>query len=310
MLSFKDLTEENKESVTKGLSAGLCDPEARELMEDVASSFYELIDENGDTGVAFCVEYGCFLARIFDMGRYIFVYPIPITEGADVFSAVDGVCEYAVRQEVPLVFSDVPREEVLTVVSLIRHANIDSEDVEGESFRIEAKSECSLLSEIPEYDGGEITLGPEGEEDAEKIAQLACNDEVNRYWGFDYRDDIPEGCVLNSYFFDESRAEFERGVSMTLAVRYNGEFVGECVLYAFDYKGGAEIAVRIFPEHWGKKIGTRALRAGIELAKRIGLIRLYTVIDERNTRSKAMVKGEFDVTRVEGGLVYYERDLY
>lgn len=306
MLSFKELTKENTGAVLDELSGK---PEWRDALEEIVSSFSEYIDENGDTGVAVCVSCGCLLSRIFDMGRYLFIYPIELERCADTEAAIDEVREYAVREEVPLVLCDVPREKIGELLLMIRHANIDCEDEAGESFRVEAKSECSLLSCFPEYEMGDISLVSERDEDAESIAALVKDDEVNEYWGYDFREDIPSERVPDSYFLETARAEFARGVAMTLAIRYKGEFVGECVYYAFDYKGGCEIALRIKRDTWGNKIGSRALRGAIEIAERIGLLNLYTVIDERNTRSIGMVKGEFELTRCEGGRCYFRREI-
>lgn len=306
MISFTELNRENTDEVINGLRKALGDAL---YLSELVGSFLDYVDENGDTGVALCASHGCVIARIFDMGRYVFVYPIDLIEDADAQQALECVREYAVREEIPLRIVDVPKEELCEIVGCFRHMNIDAEDVEGELYRLEVKSECSLLSEIPELEDGDIALAAECEADIPKIASLAKDSDVNEYWGYDYREDLTSESVSDSYFFDAARAEFMRGVAMTLAVRYKGEFVGECVFYAFDYLGGCEIAVRVMKEFWGKKIGSRALSLAIELARKIGLSRLYTVIDVKNLRSQNMVRGEFMLVRESDGRLYYQREL-
>ncbi len=306
MLSFTELTKENIDSLVERLKKELGDSP---YVAEIVDSFTDYIDDTGDTGVGVCASHGCFIARIFDMGRYVFVYPVEVTECALAEKAADCVREYAVREEVPLVFVDVPREEIAILAALLRHMNVDAEDTDAEAYRIEARSECSLLSEIPEYKDSDIELSRERESDIEKIAALARDAEVNEYWGYDFREDVSSD-VCDYYFFNEAEEEFKRGVAMTLAVRYRGEFVGECVYYAFDYKGGCEIAIRIMKDFWGKKIGSRTLSLAISLAKSIGLLNLYTVIDKRNLRSIGMVEGEFELVKREGGRLYYKREIY
>ena len=37
-------------------------------------------------------------------------------------------------------------------------------------------------------------------------------------------------------------------MAMNFAIRKDGKFLGEVIIYNFDFKGGAEIGVRILPE--------------------------------------------------------------
>ena len=47
-------------------------------------------------------------------------------------------------------------------------------------------------------------------------------------------------------------------MAMNFAIRQGGKFVGEAILYNFDFRGGAEIGVRILPEADGQGIGRYA----------------------------------------------------
>ena len=86
------------------------------------------------------------------------------------------------------------------------------------------------------------------------------------------------------------RAEIERGVSLTFAVRLCGELCGEAVLYAFDGRGGAEFATRLLPEWQGLGLGTESVRAICAAAAEIGLIRLSTKVMKENIASIGMLK--------------------
>lgn len=47
-------------------------------------------------------------------------------------------------------------------------------------------------------------------------------------------------------------------MAMNFAIRKDGKFWGEVILYNFDFRGGAEIGVRILPEADGQKLGRYA----------------------------------------------------
>ena len=98
--------------------------------------------------------------------------------------------------------------------------------------------------------------------------------------------------------------EFNTGTALTLAVRQDGVFVGECIIYGFMGNGRAEIAVRVLPEHRGRGIGTSSLRMGVTMAEKIGLTSLYASVFCENIHSvrmteQVMEKISDDGTRAE-----------
>lgn len=304
MIKFTVLTEENERQLIEKLRRET-GADAAEI-SDILDSLLDMTVDESDIEVGLCSALGCVLVRVFDMGRYMFPYPIAVVDGADEQGAVELIREYAVKEEIGLTFTDVPRECVGYLATGLRHTVIDAENG-GESFRVAAESECSLLDVIPEISVGELSLTALLPSDAEHSAALNRDAEINRYWGYDFREDNPS--ATDEYFIEMAEREFGAGVAMTLAVRLEGEYIGEAVLYGFDLKGGAEVGIRLLREYHGRGLGKATLEALVELAREVGLIRLMATIDRRNTVSTGLFSSCFDEIGEGDGVIHYEYDL-
>jgi RimJ/RimL family protein N-acetyltransferase len=283
MISFKALNEKNKEKTLEYISAGLPSL-AIESIRDIVDSFDTGI---GDVEFSVCCSRGCLLVRIFDMGRYLFLFPYEVCEGAELAIALSDIAEYAMREEIPLTFSDVP-SEYLSLLSGFRHMNIDAEGADGDTYRVQIKTECQLIDEIPEIVGSRVTLNAVLPEDVAAYARLCKDENVNKYWGYDYKNDIPD--PDDGYFFQNAMHEFAAGIALCAAIRYKGVFAGEATLYAFDGRGGAEFAIRLLPQYWGRGLGGEAVECVMELAKKIGITVLRSKILKENKPSVAMLR--------------------
>lgn len=286
MLSFKIVNEENREELLDALTIGMPDADG-EYMSEIIDSLLE----DGECEYALSSSHGCLLVRIFDE-KYIFLYPVSVCEDADESLAAYAIREYAVKEEIPLIYTDVPGEELGNLIPLFRHANIDAIDNDGEAFTVKIMSEASLFDEIPSLSYEGVCLNAITEEDDHSYAELCKDNDTNAFWGYDYSADVenPE----DSYFRETAEGEFARGVAISFAVRVNGRFAGEAALYAFDLIGGCECAVRILPEFRGSGVATRALLALRSFAERAGLTDLYATVDERNEASKKLCEKCFE----------------
>ncbi len=284
MLSFKVINKENIDEMLKFHSARAKGKEEKETVREIIKGF--VLSETEDIEYAFNVSFSCLLVRICDMGRYAFPFPFELSENADFEKAISAVEEYAMREEIPLVFSDVP-PEMLSFFAGFRHMNIDAEDGAELTYRVRIKTECELLWEIPELTCGRITLSALSDADTADFARLSRDTDSLKYWGYDYRADVGDN-VADTYFIETAREEFARGLSISLAVRADGKFVGETLLYGFCGHGSAELAIRILPELRGFGFGSEALSASIEYAEKIGLTALYARIFKENIPSLKM----------------------
>ena len=296
MISFTVLNNENIDKIVAEITSG-CD-----CSEDLARELLDSFDNDDGIEYAISVCHGCVLVRVFDMGRYIFIFPITMGLGNEE-PALEQMCDYAVKEEIPFVLSDVPKEELEWVVATFRHMNIDAMD-EGYTFRLEARSECSLLDEEPELHTDTVSLTPLCEEDIPLMARLNRDGEVNKYWGYDYREDY--GDVDDAFFLRTAREEFARGTALTLAIREGEEYIGEVIYHAFNLRGSAEIGLRLLPEYQGRGLGSETIDAIITLGRRIGLMSLSATVDKNNKRSRRLMSRRFRKVRVEGTRAHYE----
>ena len=259
-MTFKIINESNASE----LAAAIAD-ELRAEREEIAELFCSF-NFDSDAEFAVCAAGGCVLVRVQDFGRYSFLFPFEFSAAASLSEAVDCIAEYSMREEIPLVFFDVPRDAVSLFLSLgFKHLNIDARDADGESFRVEIKSECELLDEIPTVSDDILSLTGLREEDIPEYARISREPTALRYWGYDYREDAPN--ADDGYFYSVARRDFLMGASMSLAVRMDGALIGEVQIYAFDRKGGAEFAVRLLPEYRGRGLGKRTLDLVFELVR-------------------------------------------
>lgn len=101
--------------------------------------------------------------------------------------------------------------------------------------------------------------------DTSIYAKLYLDDELNKYWGYDYREDCAN--PNERWFYDFQQKLKEKKEEYSLAIRLGGEMIGELVLHGFDFFGGVEIGFRLFREYQGKGYAIESLTALIEYVK-------------------------------------------
>ncbi len=278
MLKFTEFNEENIEGVARMLFGS--DDYALEVLNS-----FDFSDE--DVYYAAAYSHGCILIRIFDFGRYMFLYPIDMTEDSDSHAAVAEIAEYAMREEIGLCFADVPNECVSYFLELgFLHLEIDAEG--EESCRVRIKTECELAPANLMIEHENVSLTEFFSSDTQKYAELCRDEAVNEFWGYDYKLDVPD--ANDNYFFENIKEGRIYGTSMSLAIRAGGKFVGEVQLFAFDGRGACEFAVRIARECQGRGYGKLAIEALIKLAEKIGIRKLSCDVLNENIKSQALMK--------------------
>lgn len=115
------------------------------------------------------------------------------------------------------------------------------------------------LSVYPEIPTPRLVLRAIADEDAEEFARLAADDVLNRYWGYDWRENAREENPPASWFLEDVRKDFKQKNELPLGVYFEGKLVGEVVLHNFGYQAEAEIGMRILPEWQGKGFAREAL---------------------------------------------------
>lgn len=286
MISFKilgdkcALTEFLEESRSAFSSEGIFSE-----MEELLSGYMEMDDDGEKAEIAVTISHGCLLVRIFTYD-YAFLCPVPIGDDASITDAADEVRKYAIKEELPATFIDVYADDVSEVSEPFRFIDARAMDESEEVFVVSALTEIDMVDGVPTVEGEKIILDEITEADAGDYARLCRHSEVNKLYGNDYKDDY--GNITDLAFLERMEAERDMGLSMTFAIRYEGDFAGEAVIFGFDYVGGARVAIRLLPEFWGKGLGSEALQMLLEVSKEIGLKTVTTAVKKENTPSIRM----------------------
>ena len=218
-----------------------------EFSSDAAEIIFGLYEFVADaSAIAFSYLDEVLYARIYDGERYLFPLPFMLTDTADAEAALINLADYSVREMVPLIITDVPRDELDFIMSVFGHIDAAAYEEDDDTFFIKVNNECDMLSDVPEIELDGIKLDAITDSDKDVYAGLCRDRDLNRYWGYDVDADNPDG--ETDFYLTVARREFDEGIAVTLAIRESGDFVGEATVYGFDYRGGAQIAVRVLPE--------------------------------------------------------------
>lgn len=300
MLSFTPISEDFDR---KAFLADLADELSADA-EELLDSALDMMDDESEIAVA--VHCRHFLLRLFDGDGYWFLYPVPLSDGADTCDVLTDLAAYAMEQMVELRFFDVPEEELDVLREIFPH--VDGAFMGDGVFNVEIRNELSLLEDFPEITDGDLSLALITESFADEYFKLMSDPDVNLYYGYDYRSDLPEGGAED--LIRVALAEADASTALTYAVKMDGAFIGDAVLFYPDFRGGAEIAIRLFPSFQGKGIGSRTLKLLVRLASLMGFSKLYARVDGRNLRSLALMDKLFErVGTQECGVVRFSKDL-
>ena len=306
MISFDIVTDDRFTEIAQGLSRsashdlGIEEETVYAFVEGLLADFTETVDPEEEVAVCYYGE--CLLFRIYSEG-YFFPCPLGLHGDADIGEALIALSDYTRRELIPLSLTDVPRELLDTLTDLFPHVDAAAYEDDEDSFFVRVCTECDMLETVPTLTEGELTLDALRPEDGEDYCRLSTDPEVNRYWGYDYSEDRPEADA--DYFLDVAEVEFNTGIALSFAVRQAGVFVGEAVIFDFDHRGSAMIAVRLLPERHGRGIGTATVRLLMRAAESIGLTLLRAEVMEKNVASIRMTERLMDRTGVTDGRVQF-----
>lgn len=304
-MKFTVLTEENKAALTEEIAVAASAPQ--ELCEELVASLTESADE--DSELALTVAFGCGCVRIFEYGEYIFLFPIDLTDAADVPQALDEIVRYCVAEDVPVKIADIPKEALSVLFDLgYRHIDIDATNPEGECFCAVIKSECALTSRALEISDGTLTLAELTLKDEAEYARLSREETGLEFWGYDYRIDRPD--AHDGFFIATAIEERAVGVSLTLGARLEGELIGEVVFHAYDRKGGADFAFRLLPEYRGRGLGARLYDLAVRAARAHGLVRLFGRVMKKNVACLSLIEKRMELTEDNGVVANFALELY
>ncbi|MBE5734449.1 MAG: GNAT family N-acetyltransferase [Clostridiales bacterium] len=97
-----------------------------------------------------------------------------------------------------------------------------------------------------------LTITQIFESDKEDYCRLYLDDQLNKLWGYDYKEDLNGEEPTPDYFFAFQNSLKEKKEEFSFAVKLCGKMIGELVLHNFDFFGGVEMGFRFFKQFHGK----------------------------------------------------------
>jgi len=179
----------------------------------------------------------------------------------------------------------------------------------GEKFVVRTLSELDEWDSIPTLRTERLVLDAITVADKADYNRLCLDDERNRLWGYDYRKDL-KGKLTDSYFYRVARNDFKNKLAINFAIRLDGKFIGEAVLYRFDGKGAAELGCRIFSEYAGHGYGAEAFAAVANWSLyQLGLCKLEAKCFKENEASRKMLSACMRAAGEDDTFFYFEKKI-
>ena len=180
----------------------------------------------------------------------------------------------------------------------------------AQKYDMDVENILFTVAEPPRIETERLTLDAIIERDAEVYGRLCLDDAHNRYWGYDYRDDLADDTADGAYFCRVAKEDFESRRAMSLAVRRDGEMIGEVVLYRFDGHGSAELGVRILPAYEGQGYGKEAFAALANWSLyTLGLPRLVAKCFRQNLPSARLLSSVMKQISEDDTMLYFEKRI-
>ena len=269
-----------------------------------------LASADADSEIAFAYIGGALILRYFDTDEgYFFSAPYALSDSFDLESAYMAISEYCRTEEIPELIVDVLGEEL----ALALRGAVEYETYENEegTYTVRVYKPTEVCDELPETLSGDVYLGEFADKYAEDYEKLIKNVNLNRYFGYNLTDDIPDGTGLD--YIEAIRDDFDKSRSMTFAATVlsnDGEnvFVGEGALYGFDGRGSARVSFRVLPEYHGRGYGTSVLEGLIAIARELSLTELIGEVMAENSPSVALMS-RFAEGVLAGGIITYKIKL-
>ncbi|NLZ76244.1 MAG: GNAT family N-acetyltransferase [Erysipelotrichia bacterium] len=178
-----------------------------------------------------------------------------------------------------------------------------------EQISMQVHSELIRLKKIPSLKSERLTYSQIKKDDIPKYNRLCLDEELNKYWGYDYHDDL-QGELTYDYFYHSANSDFTNKVGLSMAIRLKKQLIGEVVINEFNFRGSANIGIRLLPEYIGKGYGKEALATICDFALyNIGLKRVTAYCYRENIVSYKMLKSVMTSTGEDETFYYFRKTV-
>ena len=164
------------------------------------------------------------------------------------------------------------------------------------------------VNNIEQIQTERLEITPIVESDKNDYYNLYTDKELNKYWGYDYLEDLPQNPTPND-FFNFMLSLKQKGEEVSFAVRLNGKMIGELVVYNFGYYADCEIGYRFFKQCQGKGYALESAKSLIEyIQTKLGGKKFKTRCFKQNLPSKKLaIKLGYSEVREDATHFYFER---
>ncbi len=136
-----------------------------------------------------------------------------------------------------------------------------------------------------------LTVTEIKETDKELYAKLYLDGDLNKWWGYDYKEDLNGEQPTPEHFYSFQQKMKDTGEEYSFAVRLNGVMIGELVLHNFGYYGDLEMGFRFFADCQGKGYAVESASALKEYAYNIlGATTLKSRCYKQNAPSRKLIE--------------------
>lgn len=146
------------------------------------------------------------------------------------------------------------------------------------------------------------------EKDKDNYFKLTVDDELNKYWGYDYRVDIPQDIVNKDNVFEMLLKDRQEKNDFSFGIFNKLSLIGEVVFHEIQSDNTSEVGIRLFKEYQNKGIATSCLKQAINFAfKTLNYNNLKAKCYKNNVASmKVILNNGFQKTSEDNNFYYFE----
>lgn len=157
----------------------------------------------------------------------------------------------------------------------------------------------------PVLKGERVLLTAVRKSDEKEYALLYKQVKNNRFWGYDYKKYVEN--PADEYFVKMAIDDFKKQKNLCLAIRDKKSkvFMGEVVLYNFDYDDTVEIGFRLFKKYQKQGYAYESVRLVLDYVKSVLKLRVVAKCYKKNLNSLKLLEKLGFARNGEGGKHYY-----
>ena len=127
--------------------------------------------------------------------------------------------------------------------------------------------------------------------DKEDYKNLYLDESLNKWWGYDYREDLGDGEPTADYFFDFQNSLKAKKEEYSFAVRLDDKMIGELVLHNFgEEDNSVEMGFRFFKGVQGKGYAIESASALKQFVfENLGADKLKSRCFKENVKSASLI---------------------